>query len=146
MTDVVRHRHDIDKEHLRNIAMELKDILKQLHHSKKTSFDIWEGNKASGKSIMTNRIGSNYEIQYVKGKVTDDDLLDKASPTYQSPDAERFQQDVWEPGSRGEGTMLGGISQSIHLINIDHSIIYLSLLALINNLTHRLLNCFINNQ
>ena len=100
---------DKDKEHLKSLAMELKDILKQLHTPKNSQFDIWEGgNRNHAKSVMTNSIGGNYEIQYVKGKVTDDDIMNKSPGAYQSPDSDRFQQDVWEPGSRGEGTMLGG--------------------------------------
>ena len=108
MTASQRQHVDKDQSHLKNIAMELKEILRQLHSTKKASFDVWEGNKANQKSILTNRIGSDYEVQYVRGKVTDDDLADKSLSSYQSPDADRFQQDVWEPGSRGEGTMFGG--------------------------------------
>ena len=108
MTDTRQDDVDIDKTHLKKIAMELKDILNQLHSDKKRAFDIWEGQKLQEKPIVTNRVGSDYEVEYVKGKVTDDDLKEKGISSYQSPDAEKFQQDVWEPGSRGEGTMLGG--------------------------------------
>ena len=108
MTDVTEKRFDADKSHLKKIAMELKDILSQLHNGKKRAYDIWEGKKMQEKQTLTNTIGSDYEVEYVKGKVTDEDLNDKSSSSYQSPDAERFQQDVWEPGSRGEGSMLGG--------------------------------------
>ena len=108
MTDMKQNEVDTDKTHLKKIAMELKDILSQLHAGKKRAFDIWEGHKLHEQPITMNRIGSDYEVEYVKGKVTDDELRDKSVASYQSPDAERFQQDVWEPGSRGEGTMLGG--------------------------------------
>ena len=112
MTETTKGNVDNDKTHLKKIALELKDILAQLHNDKRRAFDIWEGQKFHEKPIMTNRVGSDYEVEYVKGKVTDDDLREKGISSYQSPDAEKFQQDVWEPGSRGEGTMLGGSSKS----------------------------------
>ena len=108
MTGYGQDSADNDKSHLKKIAMELKDIINQLHNDKKKIFDIWEGQKLHEKPIITNRVGSDYEVEYVKGKVTDEDLREKSMSPYQSPDAEKFQQDVWEPGSRGEGTMLGG--------------------------------------
>lgn len=109
MTGARQNKIDTEKVHLKKIALELKDILSQLHNGKKKAFDIWEGHKNHEKQVMINTIGSDYEVEYVKGRVTDDDLKEKVISSYQSPDAEKFEQDVWEPGSRGEGTMLGGI-------------------------------------
>ena len=108
MTDTQALKPDKDKEHLKNLAMELKDILHQLHFAKNGQYDIWEGNsQRQSKPVIAHRIGGDYDVEYVKGKVTEEDL-NTNHYGYQSPDTEQFQQDVWEPGSRGEGSMLGG--------------------------------------
>ena len=105
------NRRDSDKEHLQKIAQELQDILHQLHNTKSAQYYVWSGDTfGHTPDTETKTLGSRYEVHYLHGKVTDEDLMAERPFINSAPDAERFQQDVWEPGSRGggEGNLLGG--------------------------------------